>query len=492
MGPAQSGVSNNLCDCDMSSWPPVLPANGTWADVVALQLLPWSRRGRIDVHKFIRDTQNLRAMAHPPSAALVDTEGYVRIVKHLGASWKSHHTMRARAVLNLFRLAKARANDAGRSLPRISFVLVLSDGHGVTAKGFNSSGCRCTTEANCCDPHVDVMPNDAPAAPSFSTLFCRHAYDVSVPTIIDDLLDTSSEGSIARSLNKWVAMGEAHPWRSRIAKAFFVGDDKAYRPAVLRHGRVHAELLDTHRAVSTDPTHRLPFAEHARYKATVYAHGYHFNSVRWRRLALLGGAVLAAEGPCKEWWQMLARPGVHYEPVEQTFTDLPAAAARLLGPRHDERAWSMATALKALGQRALGADGLLDYIDTLWRAYAALQQQHKEETGEPPPTAPSTTRTRALTLQVRREASASHAPNHGWRCTGWPSQMAGSDEARCLAGNRADGYAIRVPQYEYAHNANRGMRAALCKGACTCCRRERASLSSRTRGTEDREGHDSL
>ena len=40
----------------------------------------------------------------------------------------------------------------------------------------------------------------APAAPSFATLFCRHSYDVSVPTIIDDLLDLADAGSAGADL----------------------------------------------------------------------------------------------------------------------------------------------------------------------------------------------------------------------------------------------------------------------------------------------------
>ena len=68
--------------------------------------------------------------------------------------------------------------------------MVLSDGHGATAREFNGSACTCTSEARCCDPAIDAPPAQAPAAPAFATLYCRHAYDVSVPTIIEDLLDT--------------------------------------------------------------------------------------------------------------------------------------------------------------------------------------------------------------------------------------------------------------------------------------------------------------
>ena len=356
----------------MPPWPPTLSPNATWSDVVQLQLRPWSARGFIDVGQFLRDTNNLRGLSHPPNAALVDTDSWR--VRQLGARWVGHHTTRAQAVLNLFRLAQSRARSAGRPLPPITFVIIVSDGHGATASGFNASSCTCKSEASCCDPKIDAPLEMAPAAPSFATLFCRHTYDISVPTIIDDLLDTRSADSIERSVQKWLAMGDARPWATRTPKAFFVGDDKAYRPAVLRHGRAHPEVLSAHHAVSTDVAHRLPFAEHAKYKAAVYAHGFHFNSVRWRRLTLLGGAVLAAEGPCKEWWQTLAQRGIHYQPTTETFSDLVDAAERLLDPQADGRARGMAAALRVLGLRAFRADGLLDYIETLWRAYAALQR----------------------------------------------------------------------------------------------------------------------
>jgi hypothetical protein len=96
-----------------------------------------------------------------------------------------------------------------------------------------------------------------------------------VPTIIDDLLDTRSEAAIDGSLRRWLAMGEARPWATRERRVFFVGDDKAHRPKVLRAGMARPDLFAAHHAVSTNASARLPFNHHAHYKATVYAHGFH-------------------------------------------------------------------------------------------------------------------------------------------------------------------------------------------------------------------------
>ena len=141
------------------AWPPSLPLNASWADVVALQLQPWRDRGFIDVAAFLRATRSMRGLAHPPNAALVDTKNWQ--VKPIGAAWKPHHSTRATAVLNLFRAAQQHARTVGDPLPPIRFVLVVSDGHGATARGFNASGCTCKTEQTCCDPHINAPATEA-------------------------------------------------------------------------------------------------------------------------------------------------------------------------------------------------------------------------------------------------------------------------------------------------------------------------------------------
>mmetsp|Transcript_33473 Transcript_33473/g.88130 ORF Transcript_33473/g.88130 Transcript_33473/m.88130 type:complete len:294 (+) Transcript_33473:1-882(+) len=188
-------------------------------------------------------------------------------------------------------------------------------------------------------------------------------------------MDTRSAASMSHAIERWLAMGVARPWKSREARAFFVGDKKAFRPHVIAAGRLRPDLLAVHEAVSTNRTARLPFEAHAAYKATVYAHGFHFNSVRWRRLSLLGGTVVAQEAPCKEWWQFLAHPWVHYAPVDAHFGDLTEVVARLLDPRADAAARAMAAAQHQLALRAFRPSGLLDYIEALWIAYARLQRR---------------------------------------------------------------------------------------------------------------------
>ena len=78
-----------------AQWPPVFAPNATWHDVVELQLRPWRMRGSIDVAAFLRETNNLRSLAHPPNAAVVDSDGW-RVLR-VGARWVGHHSARAEA-----------------------------------------------------------------------------------------------------------------------------------------------------------------------------------------------------------------------------------------------------------------------------------------------------------------------------------------------------------------------------------------------------------
>jgi hypothetical protein len=405
----------------------LLPLNATWLDVARVQLRPWRSTG-VSVGRLLALTSGMRrpyGTQPAGAAAVIDTAGWR--VERVGAKWVAHHHTRLTATLNLFRLAQQRAARRARSSPAapppllpIRFVLMLSDGHGSTGHKFNGS-CTCTREATCCDPgpETDVRQRDAqsrahggarhpaatasaratgsapasmgaagawrrapeevPAAPVFATVHCRFGYDVSVPAIIDDLLNTQSEATIEQSVRKWEAVGEAVPWEARLPKAYFVGDDKAHRPKAYQQGVRFPRYLEVHRAVmctrcqgNASRSARRPFGEHARYRAAVYAHGFHFNSVRMRRLSLMGGAVIAEESPCKEWWQLLARPHVHYAPTQETFADLHRRAEELLSPGNDAAARRMARELKALGVRAFRAQGLLDYIEALWREYARL------------------------------------------------------------------------------------------------------------------------
>ena len=95
--------------------------------------------------------------------------------------------------------------------------------------------------------------------------------------------------------------------------------------------------------------------------------------MRWRRLSLIRSAVIAEEAPCKEWWSLRARPWVHYAPVEETFKDLVPIARRLLDPNFASEAEAMAGRLKQLGLESFGYQGLMAYIEALWRTYAKLQ-----------------------------------------------------------------------------------------------------------------------
>ncbi len=363
----------------MGTWPPLLPANASWAEVVALQLAPWASSG-IDLNQLLRDSNRFRRPPAPgpegaPTVALVDTAGWR--VERLGSRWVAHHSSRAAAVLNLFRLTQRRAHAANRPLPRIRFALVVSDGHGTVDPRFNTS-CTCKTEATCCDPKFSVAAaRRRPSAPAFATLHCRHSWDVSVPAIIDDLIPdgaTSSERHVNAAVSRWLSLGDSRPWEAREPRAFFVGDDKGYRARAIRIGRERPDLFESHRAVSSRAG-ALPFSLHARYRATVYAHGIHHNSERWRRLALLAGVVHAEESPCKEWWQLLARPWRDYAPTDERFTDLAQVAARVLAPEAEREARAMAAAQRRLALRAFRSDGLLDYLEELWRQYARLAQR---------------------------------------------------------------------------------------------------------------------
>ena len=359
------------------TWAPRLPPNASWHDIARLQLLPWRASG-IDVQALLAQTDGLRRRpGAAPAAAYVDTATWQ--IQRLG-KWVGHHSVRAQAALNIFRHVQRRAAAAARPLPHIRFVLIVSDGHGTVTPEFNLS-CSCTRPDTCCEPPDGTATAGLtpPPAPTFATLHCRHSWDVSVPTIIDDLMDTSTVASMSRGVDKWLNLGNTQPWASREARAFFVGDQKAYRPNVIATGRALPHHFAVHEAVSTNKAARLPFDRHVAYKAAVYAHGFHFNSVRWRRLSLLGGVVVAQEAPCKEWWSLLARPWVHYAPTAATFSDLAHVAAKVLDPATDAEARAMAAAMKQLGLRAFRPSGLLDYVEALWTQYAALQRGRRSD-----------------------------------------------------------------------------------------------------------------
>lgn len=311
-------------------------------------------------------TSNPVPTFQPPAVALVESHTWV--ARRVGSkAWVPHHHGRLRALLGLFKLVQQRTRTP---LPRIRFLVVLSDGRGTVSPEFDPR-CTCVTEATCCEVNLTVARSMAPAAPVFATNVCRHSWDVSVPMIIDDLLQTSSARTVRSTFERWLAMG-AVPFGKRTRKVFFVGDDKAYRGRALTAGRRAPDLFDVVESSSINATTRVPFDRHAHYQATVYAHGYHFNSVRMRRLALMGGVVIAEEGPCREWWTMRAKPWVHYVPTTETFSDLEARARQILAPSNATRAATMAQKLRSLGIEALSLEGLTGYIEALWREYGQL------------------------------------------------------------------------------------------------------------------------
>ena len=201
---------------------------------------------------------------------------------------------------------------------------------------------------------------------------------------------------------------------------------------------------------------------------------------------------------------------VHYAPTSETFDDLVETTRWLLAPENDAKAQRMGTALKELALRHLRPSGLLAYLSELWRQYAALQgamPSHPPQVGtvlsprEPDdhaaaqslPTHPrdghdlrrNTARLPNEPDEPEKSAPRQHTNRHNgavptwrhhgarglaWQCTSWPAgPEVGDDRARCLWGNR------RADGFYYGHNRHRGTRAALCGGACTCCRTRRTS-----------------
>ena len=179
-------------------------------------------------------------------------------------------------------------------------------------------------------------------------------------------------------------------WEAREPKAYLVSDDKAHRPKAHRQGLSHPKYLAVHRAVmctrcASNATRaaRRPFSEHARHRATIYAHGFHFNSVRMRRLSLLGGAVIAGGvsvqgmvaaprtslGPLRADGRDVLRPSAHGRAAAHLHT-MPKPGAWRSGSRPSACAPSARTgcsttsrlsarvrAARARWPRALGGDG---------------------------------------------------------------------------------------------------------------------------------------
>ena len=200
---------------------------------------------------------------------------------------------------------------------------------------------------------------DVPAAPAFATMYADMR-DVSVPMIIDDLLDTAARP----------------PWMRRCASGCRWATPNRTREGAARFlwatGKPTGQTQFATAAAIPSFSTPMPSA-----RTAPHAGPFQSTPATWRRctrmgitstlsaarLAPLGGAGIAEEAPCKEWWSLRARPG----PLCADARDarrLVAVARRLPDVTFDANARAMAAA-RALGLRSFAPDGLVAYVETL-------------------------------------------------------------------------------------------------------------------------------
>ena len=347
-----------------------------WDLLVNTSLVAWQSSG-IDVDRLLAETSRMsRSPAHrgyyvaPQQSALIDTRNW-KYTPIGSRAWVPHHNARLQELILLMKMTQKRVLLEGRHpLPPIRFIFVLNDGHGILYD--QKYECTCTSLDTCCNPQDGFGNSSRPPAPVWSATQCvNFGWDVSVPHAFGDFLPNTYSKELARNARAWHELGIATSYSNRKFQAFFVGDRKAYRTNIFKVASKNKGLLHAHEAVSVDPMRRIPFETHINYSIAIYAHGFHFYSARWRRLALLGGTVIAEESPCKEWWQMMLKAGVHYVSTKEDFSDLEASIHKVLNT-DIEKLVEMAEKQRVFAKYALSPTGLTDYIETLWRMYASL------------------------------------------------------------------------------------------------------------------------
>ncbi len=158
-------------------------------------------------------------------------------------------------------------------------------------------------------------------------------------------------------------MGTQMPWAQKTPKMFFSASNvRGYREQLLQ---------------LTDPNmHLVPenveLSRYGQFQYLVYAFGHSGWSRRLRELALIEAVILMENSSCHEFFAHLYEPHKHFIPVAEDLSDLPEKlAAAMANPAASA---AMAREWLQIGQLSMTLECILDYIEHLLRAYAALQR----------------------------------------------------------------------------------------------------------------------
>ena len=116
----------------------------------------------------------------------------------------------------------------------------------------------------------------------------------------------------------------------------------------------------------------LNAAAQVNYQAAIYAEGHCGWADRGRYLMLQGSVLLWQETMCREWYTLLLEPWRHYIPVDYHFSNLGAAAAWTLCPKHASSVNAMLQRLEEYANIVLKRETATAYASALLRKYSAL------------------------------------------------------------------------------------------------------------------------
>lgn len=256
------------------------------------------------------------------------------------------HT-RLKSVFWLIKLAAARAQQLGRPLPPIEFIANPTDKTSFFAKGYSTRP-------------VSHMP-------LFCNAKCAGDDSISFPFMLFSQFG-SPDGDMSLGLyqakhQELVAIGASKPWREKIPKMFFsAANVRGHRQKLLETKDANMDLVPAN----------VPLSRYGQYQYLVYTYGHSGWSRRLRELAMFDTAVLLENSTCHEFFAHVFEPYVHYIPVAEDLSDLPAKLTRAV--QHADTSEAMAQRWRRMGQTILSLECILAYVDMVLRAYAKLQR----------------------------------------------------------------------------------------------------------------------
>ena len=316
-----------------------------WAPVVAEQLRTWGDAG-------VRAAQLERYCRRKKVVRVSIVAGEVRFARwgEVGAGGN-----RFVCAFWLLRVASLLAEARGEPLPAVELVMQPTDGAQSTV------------------PPEQRWPDPGPL---FGSIKCgAEDGSVSFPMNIHDQF--GAFGSGAMSLRSWLERNEslwglaAPAWEQKARRLFFSsGSMPGKQDAAKRGHRAELFRLQSPLLNVTHASHSL--AHYARHRYQVYAYGRCGWTRRLHELAFMHAVVFVEASGCAEFFLAAFEPWVHYVPVAEDFSDLPAQLARVDADPAAARA--MADAWLARGRQVFSPECVLGYVDRLLREYATLQR----------------------------------------------------------------------------------------------------------------------